>query len=346
MNSDEDLGLSLNPLAPACLEGGRVISRQQFLQWTDAFKLGLRAVGIQSGHLVAVCVNSTAQNLALHHSLQAASVVTMALPLRWPVASQQAWLQLKQPQLVVVDTARQAQTLAQSGVKVVTVDELRQGAQAAPVLAVRVRHAVVNTCRLDLRAMQAAQGLTARISRVQWQQWMADMSAQATAQSRMLLGPLHQSMSVAMALGVLRAGGLVVFEPLRTTAAWLASVQRHAISHVLLDATWLPGLLAEVPELGVALPAMQQLRLMGKALPPEVLAQARERLTPEIVDATQSLALIPSARPKLKEAHTHGANQEMQGFAIRKDARNPAGVTVPCQADEWLQGVNNKKWLH
>jgi hypothetical protein len=346
MNNELGLNLDLNLLAPACLEGPRVVSRQQFLQWTDEFKRGLRVAGVQSGHLVAVSLNSSAQNLALHQSLVASSVITLALPVRWPVSSQQAWLQLKQPQLVVVDTPRQAQMLAQAGVKAITVEALRQGAQEAPVLAVRVRHVVVSTCRMELRAMQAAQGLTARVTRVQWQHWMADMQAQTTAQSRMLLGPLHQSMSVAMTLGVLRAGGLVVFEPLRTAATWLASVQSHAISHALLDTTWLPDLLALLPQAGVALPAMQQLRLMGKALPPEVLAQAREHLTPHIVDSAPRSGLVPSVMPVQKEAPTHDVSPELQGFAIRRDARAPSTEATPCQAQEWLQGVNSKKWLH
>lgn len=346
MNPEDDLGLSLNPLAPACLEGGRVISRLQFLDWTEGFNKGLRAMGVHSGQLVAVCLSSTAQNLALHHRLFAGSVVTMALPVRWPEASQLAWLQLKQPQLVVVDTPRQAQVLAQSGLKVITAEALRQGLHVPLVGSVRVQHVAVNTCRMELRAVQAAQGLTARVSRMQWQRWMADLGEQATAQSRILLGPLHQSMSVAMALGVLRAGGAVVFEPLRTAAAWLASVQKHAISHAMLDAAWLPDLLAEIPSDGVALPAMQQLRLMGKAPSAELLNRMRERLTPHIVDAANGGGFLSRLSQSVKEVPTHVEKPELQGFAIRKDARGGTAVSSPCGADEWLQGVNNKKWLH
>lgn len=349
MKHEHDLGLDLNPMAPACLDKGSVVKRQQFQQWLDRLQQAWPAVGVMRGDLVAVCLASGAKALALHHSLVAHSVVTMVLPVRWAAEAQLAWLQLKRPQCVVVDNPRLCQLLQAEGMTVRMLDELiKEGAQtpAAAKSRLRVHQANVSTCRLELRALQAAQGLTARVSCAQWQQWMADAGSQASTASRWLLGPMHLSMSVASALGVLQAGGVVVFEPIRTAKAWIELVQTQAISHAYLDSTWLPGLLAAVDVPGVALPSLQMLRLMGQAVSPEVLASVRERLTPHVVEASAraSVLLTPTQAPAapVKE---RAEGDELEGIAMRRGKAGPVNTT-PLMPEEWLQGVNVKRWLH
>jgi acyl-coenzyme A synthetase/AMP-(fatty) acid ligase len=354
MKQEHDLGLDVNPLAPACLEQGQLISRRQFQHWMASLGQGLRAAGVQQGDLVAMCLSSGAKALALQHSLVARSAITLVLPVRWTAESQLAWLQLKQPQCVVVDNQRLAQLLEAQGMQVRMLEDLINGTGEGPegrASSLRVYAAHVNTCRLELRAMQAAQGLTARVSCKQWQQWMSEASSQASPQTRWLLGPLHLSMSVASALGVIQGGGVVVFEPVRTAVAWMGLVQSKAISHAFLDSVWLPALLAAVDVPGVALPSLKMLRLLGPSVSPEVLANVRERLTPHVVEATARTSLVmaaaqpvPPVFPAPDKARAEG--DELEGIAMRRGAKAVPGESHPLQPEEWLQGVNGKRWLH
>lgn len=351
MKHEHDLGLDVDPLAPACLDAGRVINRRQFQQWLQQLKQSLRVVGVLRGDLVAVCLSSGAKALALHHSLVAMSAVTMVLPVRWTAESQLAWLLLKQPRCVVVDSVQLAQMLRSKGLVVLLLEDLlKDVTQMIPTGKPRIRlqQANVGTCRLELRANQAAQGLTARVSHKQWQQWMDEMHAQASPQTRWLLGPLHMSVTVASALGVLRAGGVVVFEPYRTATAWMGLVQSKAITHAYLDSFWLSGLLAAVDVPGVALPSMQMLRLMGQVVSPEMLTRVRERLTPHVVEASSKSAVLftpPEKAEHVKEKH-RSTGDELQGIAIRRGVKGVTGDINPLPPEDWLNGVNGKRWLH
>lgn len=343
-----NLNLERDPHAPACLEAGRVVSRDQLRRWVDALRSALRGCQVGAGDVVAVCLPGHGKHLALQVALFELGAVMLGMPVQQPPAERLSRLRLQPTRLVVVETAQEATALRQAEIPVRTLQELLDSASGLEVAVVAGQGLAPDlACRMEWRAGPDGQAVCEGVTQGLWRDKVQELQQQCDGESRLLSGPLNHLLPAALAFAVLAAGGVVVFGRARTPQAWLELVQLHAISHAILDAAHLQALLSVVPSQGRALPSMRCLRLVGKGVNRARLDQAIARLTPNVVAAGWESVLGVAASPAdLAEAST-GPMLQLDGISVSRHAQKSRGPeSEPCAPQEWLDGVNARRWLH
>ena len=99
--------------------------------------------------------------------------------------------------------------------------------------------------------------------------------------SRVMPCDINSAMGLALAIGVLKVGGTLVFPNSYLSRDRMAAINLHAVTHAFLS-PWATSQMLALPDNGIAFPVLRHLRLVGSAPGEALLDALRSRSTPHV----------------------------------------------------------------
>lgn len=155
-------------------------------------------------------------------------------------------------------------------------------------------------------------------------------SFQNGADTRLFAPDLHITLSMLVVMGVLCAGGVVVFPTSYRQQDVVQSLQLYAVSHLIVIPAHAALLAAALPEEGgIAFPSLRHLRLVGAMPPPPLIEALRRKCSPHIYVpySITEVGVLTMATPEMVARDPLCAGM-VQPWA-RLEAVDEAGHTLP-----------------
>ncbi|HEY8025659.1 MAG TPA: class I adenylate-forming enzyme family protein [Burkholderiaceae bacterium] len=148
-------------------------------------------------------------------------------------------------------------------------------------------------------------------------------------ESRVMPFTLHHPMGLTIALGVLSLGGTLVFSNDYEASDMASAMALHEVSHVFVSPVMARDLIAQHKGEDIAYPLLRHLRIVGGAPTANLLAELRERLTPNIFLSygLTELGPVAMATPEILRAHPRSSGKILPW--VRLEVVDEAGVAVP-----------------
>ncbi len=151
-------------------------------------------------------------------------------------------------------------------------------------------------------------------------------------ESRVMPFTLNHPLGLTIALGVLNAGGTLVFPDAYTAPDVARAMAFHVVSHVFVS----PVMARELGGLhkgqGIAYPLLRHLRIVGGAPAESLLAEIREKLTPNVFVSygLTELGPVAMATPEILREYPLSSGRILPW--VRLEIVDEAGVALPQHA--------------
>ena len=318
--------VSANPAAPACIFNDQVISREMLHQLACKVAAFLHERGIEQGEVVGVSMDHSPLHLATLIALARLGAISLpvhpssALPVQTRLLERfgaKKLLCIKAPAI-------------RSDFVIISLGELSVDENSRLNMGFIEYWPDKNTpARLGLTSGTTGAAGAILYTHEYWLLRINHYVEECDDQSRMMSSDLHLTMGSLSALGVLFAGGLVVFHKLNDFQSFVKSINLYAVTHMFMPPAMIKNLTAQLPYDGVAFPTVRDLKIIGSGLSEHLFELATRKITPHVSlpYGTSETGRISLATPAVLASHPGYTGYVDPGVEVQ--AVDAAGDVLP-----------------
>lgn len=309
------------PLAPALIHEGKLMTRRTFMAQVDGLAAGLFAQGVKPGDVVGVSLANTPMHLMSLLAIARLGAASLPLHMRSsPMARRRLISKYKARTILTGVLPPNAAQISE--LKFLQADEVLRAGQAgfeSKSLPPQPQGDVIG--RISLTSGTTGEPSAVAYTHDNWVCRLERTSVGFDPSTRLLVGSLHLTLGNILAFAAMLAGGLVVFSPTRNSGGnpFMETIQLYGVTHASLVPSAIKSLVAQSPKNGIAFPTLKQLRVVGGAMSEHLFRLAYERLSPHVVlpYGTSEVGLISMATTQMLLDHPDHTGMVVAGGEIQ-----------------------------
>lgn len=271
-------GTAINPAAPAIIAGDGVISHRQLLSLVGAAARSLHGEGVRPGDMLGVSMYHISLHCVAVLALARLGAVSVPFPVEMGPEVRDRLVRAYGIRTMISNTpASPGQPF-----RVITLGTISAGPEDADLGFIDFRPAPETPLRIALTSGTTKTPRGVLHSNADWMRRIERTVVDCDRTSRLIPPDLHITVSMVFAHGVLCAGGSLVLPRTSNRDDLVMTVNQSAVTHLIMAPANILPMAAILPDSGVMLPTLKQLRLVGTTPSPGLLARLRQHCTPNL----------------------------------------------------------------
>ena len=307
-------GILRNPAAPAFIYRDRIMTGAQFYAFLSVVAKRLHEKGIVPGDVIGVSMDHSPLHCAVLLGL--ARLGAISLPLH-PGSPLQARTRLAAKfgvkKIVTIDKVKDVEDI-----EAIRLGDLNFSGEGHTLDFIDYVPDENTPARIALTSGTTGEPSGILYTHGYWINRIAKTVDDIDSSSRVIPVDMHLALGNLFAFGALFAGGTVVFQRAYTLQDFVAAINLHAVTHILMPPATASAIVQHLPRTGIAFPTLKHMRMVGGALPASLLEILRTRFSPNVYHpfGISEIGAITMATPEILAAHPGCSGVTRPGVTI------------------------------